>query len=306
VSPGAANWFIGLPVPDDGWLPRALDGAPRGLRRFGAADLHATVAFLGDVDEAAARRAWSLAQDEAVPRLAGRLTTISALGGRRVTAFSVLLDSPGLADWMGRVRGDLLEAAGARPDDRPPLPHVTVARPGRRPAPALLPEATDWATARPSLEHPVQLRSLALYTWAPDRRQRLFQIVEERPVGPGRPRRLTGGCHCGAVRFAATARSREVLDCNCSICRKRGLQHLIVPPEDFELLAGAEKLRTYTFHTGVARHHFCDTCGITPFYRPRSHPTDYDVNARCLDEPAGFRVVPFDGANWEANVASIR
>jgi hypothetical protein len=53
---------------------------------------------------------------------------------------------------------------------------------------------------------------------------------------------------------------------------------------------------------------FCKTCGIHPFYRPRSHPNDWDVNALCLDDGAAarFRVEPFDGANWEASVAAIR
>lgn len=53
---------------------------------------------------------------------------------------------------------------------------------------------------------------------------------------------------------------------------------------------------------------FCRTCGIHPFYRPRSHPNDWDVNALCLDDGAAarFRVEPFDGANWESSVDAIR
>jgi len=114
------------------------------------------------------------------------------------------------------------------------------------------------------------------------------------------PVTLEGGCHCGAVRFRVTTDATAVLDCNCSICTKKGYLHLIVPPEEFALLSGESALATYTFHTGVAKHHFCKTCGVAPFYRPRSHPGWYDVNARCLDAgPAGFRIEPFDGQNWE-------
>ena len=36
-------------------------------------------------------------------------------------------------------------------------------------------------------------------------------------------RSLTGGCHCGAVRFRITVRKFEALDCNCSICEKKGI-----------------------------------------------------------------------------------
>jgi hypothetical protein len=117
-----------------------------------------------------------------------------------------------------------------------------------------------------------------------------------------------GGCHCGKIRFRVTTDTDEVIDCNCSMCAKKGILHLIVPPERFELLSGSEALSTYTFNTHTAKHHFCSTCGVHPFYRPRSHPGHYDVNARCLDGDAlaRFRVVPFDGENWEANVASIQ
>lgn len=116
-----------------------------------------------------------------------------------------------------------------------------------------------------------------------------------------------GGCHCGRVRFEADAPARpEVLDCNCSICRKTGYLHLIVPQERFRLLAGADALTEYRFGTGAARHLFCGTCGVKSFYRPRSHPDGVSVNARCLDDGtlAGMDVTPFDGRNWERAAAA--
>ena len=92
-----------------------------------------------------------------------------------------------------------------------------------------------------------------------------------------------GGCHCGRVRFRVTADLSRVTECNCSICSKKGFLHLIVPPEAFELLSGKDALTTYRFNTGIAQHTFCATCGIHPFYVPRSDPDKIDVNARCLD-----------------------
>jgi hypothetical protein len=116
-----------------------------------------------------------------------------------------------------------------------------------------------------------------------------------------------GGCHCGAVRFQVIVDRPEAIECNCSICRKKGFLHLIVPPEKFTLLRGAEVLTTYTFNTGVAKHTFCRICGIHPFYRPRSHPNSIDVNIRCLDGDvlSKFEIQPFDGAHWEENVDQI-
>lgn len=120
--------------------------------------------------------------------------------------------------------------------------------------------------------------------------------------------RYEGSCHCGAVRFRVTVEVHEVLDCNCSICRKKGFLHLIVPEEAFEILAGEDALSDYRFGTGVARHRFCHLCGIHPFYTPRSHPDAVDVNVRCLDPNVldRFVVTPFDGERWEENVGAIR
>ena len=110
-----------------------------------------------------------------------------------------------------------------------------------------------------------------------------------------------GHCHCGAVAFEVEAPKGFVAqDCNCSICTMTGYIHLIVPKSRFRLLRGEENLATYRFNTGVAQHRFCRTCGVKPFYVPRSNPDGIDVNVRCLDPmPAGFSVEPFDGRDWE-------
>ena len=117
---------------------------------------------------------------------------------------------------------------------------------------------------------------------------------------------LTGSCHCGAVQFKVRLRHSRALECNCSICARKGFINLITAPEDFVLLRGGEHLSTYRFNTEVAEHRFCRTCGIHPFSRPRSHPGSYDVNARCLDDGFAFlKIQPFDGQNWKQSVASI-
>ena len=113
---------------------------------------------------------------------------------------------------------------------------------------------------------------------------------------------MQGGCHCGRVRFRVTADLDTVTICNCSICTKKGILHLIVPPEQFELISGTDDLATYMFNTGVAKHTFCRHCGIHPFYVPRSDPDKIDVNARCLDDIDLSALEPkyFDGQHWEA------
>jgi hypothetical protein len=119
----------------------------------------------------------------------------------------------------------------------------------------------------------------------------------------------TGGCHCGRVRFEAQAPAKiEVADCNCSVCSKLGYLHLIVPAERFKLTSGRDALSTYTFNTGVAKHHFCSVCGVKSFYVPRSHPDGISVNARCLDAGTveSMTVSPFNGRDWETSRATLQ
>ena len=113
-----------------------------------------------------------------------------------------------------------------------------------------------------------------------------------------------GGCHCGRVRFRVTADLDRVTECNCSMCTMKGFLHLIVPPEQFELLSGRDDLTTYEFNTRVAKHHFCRHCGVHSFYVPRSDPDKIDVNVRCLDgvDVARVATAQFDGRHWEAAI----
>ena len=118
-----------------------------------------------------------------------------------------------------------------------------------------------------------------------------------------------GGCHCGAVRYEVLAPDAiETVDCTCSICRMTVYLHLIVPKDHFRLLQGEDKLTTYTFNTGAARHRFCSVCGIKSFYVPRSYPDGFSVNVRCLDEGAVrvTKITTFDGAHWEDNIEGLR
>ena len=120
--------------------------------------------------------------------------------------------------------------------------------------------------------------------------------------------KLTGGCHCRAVRFEAEVPAEvEVLDCNCSICTMTGFRHLIVPHDDFRLSAGEGSLTRYRFGTGTAEHLFCPVCGVKSFYQPRSHPEAWSLNVNALDDVSGLRIAArsFDGRNWEQARAAL-
>ena len=119
---------------------------------------------------------------------------------------------------------------------------------------------------------------------------------------------ISGGCHCGAVRFEAEVPARvELLDCNCSICAKTGFRHLMVPHADFRLLSGGDALASYRFGTGAADHLFCGICGVKSFYQPRSHPDCWSVNAHAVNDLSALEITvkSFDGRNWEEAAAEL-
>jgi len=112
-----------------------------------------------------------------------------------------------------------------------------------------------------------------------------------------------GSCHCGAVRLevALAAPICRLLECNCSVCTKKGIVHHPAADDELRVVEGQENLVLYQFHTAQARHWFCGKCGIHTHGRPRNNTGRFTVNARCLDEfdtiRAGAELVQFDGKN---------
>ena len=89
------------------------------------------------------------------------------------------------------------------------------------------------------------------------------------------------------------------MQCDCSICRKKGalLTSFVIAPEDMSISSVKDSLRTYEFGTLIAKHYFCGRCGIFPFVQTRLDPGKYRVNIGCLEEVDAFAipVVLYDG-----------
>jgi len=158
------------------------------VRVFIGADCHVTLGFFGPVPESAARKAWArIGEFPSFRRVSGSFSGVEALGHpRSASALCAMIDAgrEALSEMIAEARAPLLRAAGAPEDSRPPLPHMTFARIQRRAKGAERREALRWA-------HAIDLRgvtftadSVALYTWADDRRERLFRVVEEQSLAP--------------------------------------------------------------------------------------------------------------------------
>lgn len=113
-----------------------------------------------------------------------------------------------------------------------------------------------------------------------------------------------GSCHCGGIAFELEAEAiTEAIDCNCSMCRRRGGLLAFFPRAALTLTTPEPALGTYAFNRKQIQHHFCPTCGIAPFSEgedPRSGAAIAAVNLRCLPELdlATLAVKQVDGASF--------
>jgi len=108
-----------------------------------------------------------------------------------------------------------------------------------------------------------------------------------------------GSCHCGRIAFEVEGELAGVMDCNCSICSRKGSLLWFVPRDKLRLLTPEANLATYTFNKHVIRHRFCPTCGIHPFGEGADPAGNRvaAINVRCLEgvELASLPVKHFDG-----------
>lgn len=108
-----------------------------------------------------------------------------------------------------------------------------------------------------------------------------------------------GSGHCGKIAFEAEGELEQAIQCNCSICSKRGYLLWFVPRGQLRLLTPESHLATYTFNTHRIKHYFCPTCGCAPFGEGAG-PTGEAmaaINVRCLDDTdiSALNIVPYDG-----------
>jgi hypothetical protein len=111
--------------------------------------------------------------------------------------------------------------------------------------------------------------------------------------------KYTGSCHCGQVKFEVEGDIKDVLDCNCSICARKGALLWGTQAGNFRLLTSPERLGSYRFNKKAVAHQFCPTCGMHPFGqgKDRSGLDFVMVNVRCLDglDLGSLNVQQFDG-----------
>lgn len=108
-----------------------------------------------------------------------------------------------------------------------------------------------------------------------------------------------GSCHCGKVSFEVEGEIQSAMECNCSICQRKGSLLWFVSRADLKLLSPQDAASTYTFNKHVIKHKFCPTCGIHPYGEgldPKGNEMAA-INIRCLEDIdlSSIPVKKFDG-----------
>ena len=179
------NFFVAVPIDGRRWYDQRFQPPFEHIWAVHPKDLHLTVAFLGSVTEQEAKRGFSVCKSEAIEAFSMTLSTVLPLG--KPGPFSALtlgLDEGKeeayhlLKTW----RKPMMEAAGLAPETRVPLPHVTVTRTRKQAGKSEKQAALKWLKSLMLKPIPVHARELALYTWAEERTEARYIMIDRVPL----------------------------------------------------------------------------------------------------------------------------
>jgi hypothetical protein len=104
------------------------------------------------------------------------------------------------------------------------------------------------------------------------------------------PPHATGGCLCGAVRYAVTGPLRDVVACHCRRCRRtHGHYAAYAACARGDLVVEDTAALRWFQEEGRARG-FCAECGARLFWRADGRDR-VSIAAGTLDEPTGLKTV---------------
>jgi hypothetical protein len=101
--------------------------------------------------------------------------------------------------------------------------------------------------------------------------------------------KATGACHCGAIRYAISAKPTNSMICHCRTCRGISgapvVAWITVAPEAFAFTQGRPK--RYASSAKVERR-FCGQCGTQLTYARTDDASYMDIATATLDKPNAF------------------
>lgn len=108
-----------------------------------------------------------------------------------------------------------------------------------------------------------------------------------------------GSCHCGNIEYEVEGEIESLIECNCSLCSRRGYLLFFVPKKNVKLKTSEQYMKPYTFNKHVIKHMFCTECGCAPFgfgSDGKGNETAA-VNARCIQniDLSKYAINKYDG-----------
>jgi hypothetical protein len=101
---------------------------------------------------------------------------------------------------------------------------------------------------------------------------------------------LTGGCQCGAIRYALSASPREIYVCHCGECRKQSSSafgiSVMVRTADLRVVRGNPRRWSRSTDAGrILACFFCPTCGSRVWHGDMDQADEISIKGGSLDEP---------------------
>jgi hypothetical protein len=113
----------------------------------------------------------------------------------------------------------------------------------------------------------------------------------------------TGGCMCGAVRYALDSEPYDAGWCHCRICQmfsgSPAMAFATVPFCDWQVVAGSEQVRKI-HTTSFGERQFCGACGTGLTMHVRHQADEIDFTICTLEEPG--LLAPRFHIFWESKV----
>lgn len=122
---------------------------------------------------------------------------------------------------------------------------------------------------------------------------------------------LTGGCHCGAIRYEVEGDPMHHALCHCSDCRRSAGAPLVgwaMFPKDAVTVSKGEVVTYASSQDG--RRQFCGACGTGLFYvNEVMLPDIIDIQSGTLDDPealpAGAHIQIAERISWVADMHTL-
>jgi hypothetical protein len=127
-------------------------------------------------------------------------------------------------------------------------------------------------------------------------------------------RPYTGGCACGAVRYAIAAEPIGSNDCQCRQCQRESgtghASHLTFGSADVTVSGAVTRWETTGDGGTVKSRAFCPVCGAPVYMTFPSMPDYFVVRAASLDEPQRYapQFVTWHsaGPKWDAVAPALK